>query len=203
MAPRYITNTDIKLLLDITGSSQDTFLDMLISSAESLFDNLIGEDTGLLTSSKTEDFPLDDGNLVYDDRNRVFNLGHIYPTAITTINGQSVGTVDVDYTITRQRLELKQTKTAPTVFPYRWRVVYTSGYANAAAIPEDVKYAIKILVSAMYGQRKSSGISSFKQDLLSINYKDKNVLDTLLDGTEKGIIQTIVQNYRVYRTIIG
>ena len=203
MAPRYITNTDIKLLLDITGSAQDTLLDMLIGAAESIFDNLIGEDSGLLTSSKTEDFPIDDTNLPYDDRNQVFNLGHIYPTAITSINGLSMGTVDVDYTITRQRLELKQPKTAPTAFPYRWRVVYTSGYANTAAIPDDVKYAIKTIVAAMYAGRKASGVASFKQDLLSINYKDKNVLDTLLDGTEKGIIQTIVQNYTVYRTIIG
>ena len=137
--------------------------------------------------------------------NRVFDLGAYKPTAVTTVNGASAGTIDVDYIITGNRLEFKDTKTAPTTFPFRFRIVYTAGIvaANVAAVPVDIKTAIKTLASAIYSTRKASGVASFKQDLLSINYKDTNVLDTILDPAEKNVVQVIARKYTVYQTLIG
>jgi hypothetical protein len=205
MATRYLDKAELKLLLDISGTGQDTLLDAIIESAESIFDTLIAQPSGLISSSHTEDFAVNDTSKPWTDRNRVFELGAYKPTAVTTINGVSAGTIDVDYILDGQRLEFKDTKEGPTAFPYRFRIVYTAGItaANLAAVPTDIKTAIKTLASAIYATRKASGVASFKQDLLSINYKDTNVLDTILDPAEKNTVQLIAQKYTVHNTIIG
>lgn len=205
MATRYLDKADLKLLLDISGTGQDNLLDAIIESAESIFDALIGQESGIISSSHTEDFAVNDQNKPWADMNRVFDLGAYKPTAVTTINGVSAGTIDVDYILDGQRLIFKDSKTAPTAFPFRFRIVYTAGIvaANITAIPQDIKTAIKTLASAIYATRKASGVASFKQDLLSISYKDTNVLDTILDPDQKNAVQLIAQKYTVHNTIIG
>lgn len=199
MAIRYVTVAEVNSLLGTSG--EDTLITSLIEGAESLFDSLIGSDTGLLTSSKTEYFEVNDLSKPYLLRDRVFDLGTYKPTAITTINGVSPGTVNVDYTITRQRLEFKLPQISPNTFPYRFAIVYTSGYADIAAIPNDVKTAVKYIVGALYNTKNAQGIASFRQDLLSVNYKDGSVLDTILDGNQKNFIQAVIQSYSVYSVI--
>lgn len=204
MAHLYVTTAEVKTHLSISGSSQDALIDSLIDGAESLFNGLVGTDS-LISSTHTEDFAVDDLNKPYDSRNRVFNLGSYKPTAVATINAVSVGTIDVDYTITNQRLELKDYPTRPSAFPFRFRIAYTAGIDGGVAtagVPADIKLAIKTLTAALYNTRKSEGISSFKQDLLSINYKDGSILDTLGDPSLKSHIVTTARQYTVFRTII-
>lgn len=205
MATRYLDKADLKLLLDISGTGQDNLLDAIIESAESIFDALIGQESGIISSSHTEDFAVNYQNKPWADMNRVFDLGAYKPTAVTTINGVSAGTIDVDYILDGQRLIFKDAKTAPTAFPFRFRIVYTAGItaADLTEIPQDIKTAIKTLASAIYATRKASGVASFKQDLLSINYKDTNVLDTILDPAQKNAVQLIAQKYTVHNTIIA
>jgi len=198
MAIRYVTVAEVNSLLGTSG--EDTLITSLIEWAESLFDNLIGSETGLLTSSKTEFFEIDDQSKPYDIRNRVFDLWTHKPTAITSINWVSTGTVNVDYTITRQRLEFEDYQIQPTSFPYRFKIIYVSGYADIAAIPNDVKTAVKYIVGALYNTKNAQWVASFRQDLLYVNYNG-SILDTILDGSEKNFIQSVINKYTVYSVI--
>ena len=79
-------------------------------------------------------------------------------------------------------LELKNGVAIPNTFPYRYKIVYAAGFAT---IPSDVKLAIQTLVGALYNTRNANGISSYRQDLLSVNFKDASILDTITDSEEK------------------
>lgn len=199
MATKYVTVQEVNTLLGTSG--EDSLIEALIQGAESLFDGLIGSETGLISSAKTEDFSVNDESLPPEKRNRVFYLRTYKPTAITTINGISPGTLDTDYTLTRNTLEFKDAVDEPTAFPYRFRIVYTSGFADINAVPADIKNAIKYIVSGFYSTKNSQGLSSFKQDLLSVNYKDGSVLDTILDTTQKTFVHATVSRYTVYSVI--
>jgi hypothetical protein len=194
--PRYITIAEVNTMLGISG--EDTLISQLIDGAESIFDGLIGSETGLITSAKTEDFAINNPNQPREKRNRVFYLGTYKPTAITTINGASPGTANVDYTLSGNVLEFKDAQTPPTTFPYRFRIVYTSGFADINAIPPDIKAAIKTITAAFYNTKNAQGIASFRQDLLSVNYKDGSILDTIIDPASKNIVQATVARYTVY-----
>jgi len=83
-----------------------------------------------------------------------------------------------------------------TTFPYVWKITYTSGYSSIPNIPSDVKMAIYAMVKAYWVQRQASGISSFKQDLLTVNY-DKGTIENLTSETEKSQISMTVNKYKI------
>lgn len=199
MAHRYVTTAEVNTLLGISG--EDTLIDSLIDGAEALFDNLIGSEAGLITSTKTEVFAAEDQTKPAAKRNRVFDLGTYKPTAITTINGAAPGTLNVDYTLTRQRLEFKEVPNPPSAFPFVYTIVYVSGYANIDAIPADIKTAIKYITAGFYNTKNAQGIASFKQDLLAVNYRDSSALDTILDSNSKSYLQAVVAKYTVHDVI--
>lgn len=189
---KYITTAEASAF---TGAPDNATLASVLLGAEALFDTLIGSETGILTSTKTEYHPAENKA----NNGRIFYLKTHKPTTITTVNGASPGTVDVDYTIEGQKLEFDEFISAPTAFPYRYKIVYVSGYTNIGAIPDDVKLAIKEITGAIWNSRSAQGMSSFKQDLLSVNY-DKSVLDTL--GTaEKSHLNTVINKYKVFSVI--
>lgn len=193
---RYVTVQEVAQLLGT--STEDKLIESLIIGAEALFDSLVWSDTGLLTSSKTEDHVADNPDQSYENRNRIFYLRTHKPTAITTINTVAPWTIDVDYTLTDRTLEFKTAKTTPSTFPYRFRIVYVSGYANIDAIPQDIKLAIKYMVGALYNRKNSEGISSFKQDLLSVNYdKQSGILDQILSPEDHSFVTATINRYKV------
>lgn len=101
----------------------------------------------------------------------------------------------MDYIIEGQKLTLKEIVTVPTAFPYKHKIVYTSGYTT---IPDDIKLAIKYLVAGLYNSRKSQGISSFRQDLLSVNYSDSGLIDTVLDTEKANFVRAIINQYKIF-----
>jgi len=189
----YVTTSEVSAL---TGAPNDSTLSAVIDGVESLFNGLIGSETGLITSTKTEYHPVENKC----DNGRVFYLKTFLPTSVTTINAVSPGTLDTDYTITGEKLELKDYATTPTVFPYRYKIVYTSGYSSISTIPNDIKLAIKTIVGAIWNSRQTQGMASFKQDLLSVNYKDTSILD-ILGTDEKNFINSIINRYKVFSVI--
>lgn len=194
MALRYVTLVEIKAYAGITGSGNDTLLTMLWESAELYFDQLIGSPTGLIASAKTEVHdPKDYGG---PETGHVFYLKTYRPTAITTIAGLSPGTINVDYTLAGRKLTMKTGVSMPSAFPYTWTIVYTSGYTAIADIPADVKTAVLSLVKAAWVQRQAMGISSFKQDLLSVTY-DKGFLEGMTDQTAKWSVQAAIHKYLI------
>lgn len=201
--PRYTTATDV-ISYGIGSAAETTLIEKLIDNAEALLDNLLGSKTGLISSNKTEYFPYNQ-NQPYEKRGKVFFLKTIYPTAIVSIDGVSPGTAGVDYLLEAQRLELKNPVTMPNVFPFKTVIVYTSGYSALDAnpqtypIPKDIKLAVIYMVGALYNRRKTEGIASFKQDLLSINYeKGSGILDTILDPENANFVQAVIAQYKQY-----
>lgn len=201
--PRYTTASDV-ISYGIGSAAETTLISNLIDNAEALLDNLLGSKTGLISSNKTEYFPYN-LNQPYEKRGKVFFLKTIYPTAIVSIDGVSPGTPGVDYLLEAQRLELKESVTMPNTFPYKTKIIYTSGYSSLTAdpqsypIPQDIKLAVIYMVAALYNRRKSEGIASFKQDLLSINYeKGSGILDTLLAPDNANFVQAVIAQYKQY-----
>ncbi len=189
---KYITTAEASAF---TGAPDNATLASVLLGAEALFDTLIGSATGLIAGSKTEYHPAENKA----NNGRIFYLKTHKPTVITTVNGASPGTEDTDYTIEGQKLEFADFISAPTSFPYRYKIVYTSGYSSISTIPDDVKLAIKQITGAIWNSRQAQGMSSFKQDLLSVNY-DKSVLDTL--GTaEKSQLNIVINKYKVFSVI--
>jgi hypothetical protein len=104
----------------------------------------------------------------------VFVLKTINPTAITTINGEAPG----NFTLDGRKLTFEFSKNPQNAFPHGWTIVYVSGYAS---VPSDVKLATLHIAKQLHTAKSSGGISSFRQDLLSVTY-DHTVLltDTVL-----------------------
>lgn len=102
----------------------------------------------------------------------------------------------MDYILEGNKLTLKDLVTMPTVFPTnKHKIVYTSGFTT---IPEDIKLATKYLVAGLYNSRKSQGISSFRQDLLSVNYSGEGMIDTLLDTEQGNFVRAVVNKYKIF-----
>lgn len=173
MSTRYVSTAEVKSYLGITSARYDTVLGMIIETCENIFDGLIESKHGLFTETITEYH--DPAEYSTSQQGRVFFLKAHNPTAVTSINGVSPGALNTDYTLNGRRIELKNSITFPTTFPYKWPIVYTAGYATDA-IPADVKLAIMIMANAYWLDKKSAGISSFKQDLLSVTY-DRSALE--------------------------
>jgi len=96
MALRYVTLSDIKAFIGVSSSAYDTLITTMGESAESIFDQLIGSQTGLIQSTKTDEIHKPE-DYSTEQAGRVFFLKTYLPTAITTINGTSPGTLNTDY----------------------------------------------------------------------------------------------------------
>ncbi len=190
---RYVTTSEVS---DFTGAPDNATLGAVIDGVESLFDMLIGSESGLITGNKTEYHPVEDKA----NNGRIFYLKTLLPTTITTVNWVSAGTLDTHYTLEGQKLEFKDYVASPTVFPFRYKIVYVSGYSSISTIPNEIKLALKQIVGAVWNSKQSQGMASFRQDLLSINYKDESILD-ILGTNERSHINTIINRYKVYSVI--
>lgn len=194
MALKYTTTASINAYLGTSGI--DALLTQLAEGAEALFDTLTGD--GIETKTHTDYFDMGYYRQNPYNEGRVFYLPAVNVTAVTSVNGVSAGTIDVNYAIFGSKLELQYPVSMPTTFPYKYKVIYTAGFAT---IPSDVILAINTIVGAIYNTRNSNGIASFKQDLLSVNFKDASILDTLLDSETKGMIQAIVTKYTAHTVL--
>lgn len=159
-----------------------------------MFDQLIGSPTGLISSTKTDEVhrPEDYSSA---EAGYVYYLKTYRPTSITTVQAVAPGTLGTDYTLEGRRLEMKTGVNIPSTFPFYWKITYVSGYL-AADLPRDVKMAVMVLCKAYWVQRQATGISSFKQDLLSVSY-DKGIVESITSETERNQITATVQKYKI------
>jgi len=194
MALKYTTLSSLNAYLGTSGI--DALITQLWESAEALLDTLIGD--GIESKTHTDIFKVWYYSANPCKEGRVFYLWSINPTAVTSVNGTSAGTIDVDYILNGTMLEFKNTWNTPVSFPYHFKIVYTAWYAT---IPVDIIQAVNTIAWALYNTRQANGIASFKQDLLSVNYKDWNILDTLLDTNGKWMINAIVNKYTVHTVL--
>lgn len=160
----YITASDLTAN-GITGES--AYLDSLVARVEALFNTLIGDDAWVLLQDRTEEL----SNINSQD---CFLLRYAEPATLKTINGVAIDSAD--YKIIGQKLYLKNTVSSLTDFPYLCTIVYEAWYDP---IPEDIKQVCLSLAAYINNTKTSQGISSFRQDLLTVQYGAKEVQDYL------------------------
>lgn len=51
------------------------------------------------------------------------------------------------------------------------------------------------LAAAIKSTQSAEGIASFRQDLLSVNFKNDSILDTLIDPETKGLVKLTANKY--------
>lgn len=176
----YITASD----LTANGITWETaYLDSLIARVEALFNSLIGDDLGVLEQERTEELCG-----VYSQY--CFNLKYQNPITLTTINGDTIDTAD--YKIIGQKLILKDSVSSTTDFPHLCTIVYQAGFTS---VPEDIKQVCLSLAAYIDNTKKSQGISSFRQDLLTVQYGAKEIQDYLETMGQSQIINKYKQYY--------
>jgi hypothetical protein len=163
----YITSEEVQSFIG-TDCDEGT-ASLLVDMSEALFNSLINSETGLISSTKTEYFdPRRDFNSP-TKVGRVFLLRTYKPTAITSINGVSPGTLNTNYTLIGRRLEFEFAKDYSTGFPYRYTIVYTSGL-QSTEIGSDIKLVCYYIAKGLFEKKKHMDVESFRQDLLSVKY---------------------------------
>ena len=188
----YITSSELQSFLGVTIPEPQALL--LTDMCESFFNQIIWSD-GLLSSTKTAYF---DSKEVYKHGGAVLYSPTYKPTAVTSINGVSAGTIDVDYTILGRKITFKDYLTVPTTFPERLSMVYVSWLAT---IPNDVKTCCLYIWKGLWKNKESFDVASFRQDLLSVNYtQGKGILEQLIDSSEVNFIKLIANKYFVTST---
>lgn len=101
----------------------------------------------------------------------------IYPrtpliTAVTSINGVAIASDRVQ--VLKNRVLFKDS-IAEATEPRGYTLVYTSGF-QSNAVPSDIKMAITYLVNALNTQKNAEGIGQFRQDLLTVTYKEAGTM---------------------------
>lgn len=193
----YITSSEI---IGFIGTSCDEgTASLLADMSEAFFNQLINSPAGLLSSVKTEYFDPKRDFSCPAKVGKVFLLRSFKPTAITTVNGVSAGTLNTNFTLTGRRLEFEFAKDYPAAFPYRYTVVYTSGLtADELNSAKDIKTACLYIAKGLFERKKHMDVSSFKQDLLTVNFTTgKDFLDVLSDASDVSFIKLIVNKYLV------
>ena len=175
----YITISDLELQ-GITG--ENAYLQALVDRSEAIFNTLIGNEEGILTQTRTQEFE------------NVCNVNSIWleysnPTSLTSVNGSSVASGD--YKFIGQNLKLKNAVNSLSDFPYLLTIVYVAGYEET---PDDVKQVCLSLAGYLHNAKNSQGISSFSQDLLQVSYGAKEAYDYI----EKTGQSSIINKYKTF-----
>lgn len=192
MALKYVNLTELNNFLGTSGI--DSTITDIGESAEALLDTLIGT-VGLEQRTGITEYFKPGYSPVFDEEGSVFYLKNTPITDVTKVNGVDPGAINTDFIVEVNRIELKTPVSPSNTFPYRYSIEYTAGYTT---IPEDVKLAVNTLASAIYSTKNSQGVASFRQDLLSINYKAEGILDTIGDPEKKGLVQAVINKYRTH-----
>jgi len=172
---QYISTAQIKAF--IGPDCNDANAQLLLETSEALFNQLVGSPNGLKTGTRTDYF--DAKEFRTGAMGRIFYLKQYNPTTITSVNDIAVGTVNVDFILDGRKLEFKEGYDMPSAFPYRYKVIYTGGIIGD--IPGDIQEACLMIAKGFFDKKTAGDIASFRQDLLSVNYKtDKGMIDSIL-----------------------
>ncbi len=155
-----VSTADAKTYLNVSTSLHNTLIDNLVSAARAHYENYTG--TAVITQTITQ---------IWDYTPcAIFELS-VSPVSGTPVmsytdeNGSYQTWDSSNYTLDTisplARIVKKTTASWPSTgdFPARWKCVYSAGYANAAAVPEDVIDSILLMVGFLYENREDIPIN--------------------------------------------
>lgn len=153
-----VSTDDAKTYLNVTNTLHNTLIDNLVSASRILYENYTGTAVISQTITQVWDFtPCGDS---FELAVSPLITSTLPVLSYTDTNGSYQTFSASDYTLDSisplARIVKKTTSNWPSTgdFPNRWKCVYLAGYANAAAVPEDVIDAIMLLVGFLYENRE-------------------------------------------------
>lgn len=150
-----VSTADAKTHLNVSTSLHDSFIANLVSAARVMYENYTG--TAVITQTITQVWdktPYCELELLVSPVSGTPVVS--YMDTAGSYQGWDSANYTVDDTSPLARIVKKSTVNWPTTgdFPNRWKVVYSAGYANAAAVPEDIVAAILLMVGFLYENRE-------------------------------------------------
>lgn len=144
---------DVKSHLNITSPADDTELQAMLDAAESAICRRLGGTGTLAATSVTQRAP---------GRTPALVLNYLPVVSLTSVTGVYSGALtpgDLDFDATDGLVYwLPQSSPVTFVDPY-YTVVYQTGYANLAALPDDLVLAVKEQVDHLWTSQRGSGQS--------------------------------------------
>lgn len=169
-----ITTAEMKAHLRVTGSSEDSLIDTYIKAATRWVENytrlllLPGTVTEIFTSTPTTGIQpvLITGSVMVVAPPEFFSLKIGNATSITSVTANTTdatGTFTPLSTTSLLNADFNKPRVyAPdgwifgSITPFQIKIVYAAGYANAAAVPNDIRVAIMLVCADMYENRMDS-----------------------------------------------
>lgn len=149
-----ISTADAKTYLNVSTSLHDTLIANLVSAARVQYE--FYTNTAVITQTITQVWdctpysafelavsPVTTATVFYKDTNGSYQTWNSSNYTLDTVSPLA-------------RVVKLTTASWPTVgdFPNRWKIEYAAGYANAAAVPEDIVSSILLLVGFLYENRE-------------------------------------------------
>lgn len=149
-----VSTSDAKTYLNVSTSLHDTLIDNLVKAARQQYE--FYTNSAVITQTITQVWdctpysefelaisPVTSATVYYKDENGSYQT---YSSANYTLDTVSP----------LARVVKLSTASWPSVgdFPNAWKIEYAAGYANAAAVPEDIVSSILLLVGFLYENRE-------------------------------------------------
>lgn len=174
-----VTLVEVKAHLRVDDSTDDTLITAMLTAAVANAEHIMSRAIMPQKWEVTLDaFPCD--GVIQLPRPKVTAIDSVKYVAedgtLTTISSSVYQLVTGDYAAD-VRNAYEQTWPSPRDQAEAVQVVFSAGYANAAAVPEPIKAWIKLRVGSMYENRESTVVVVGKQ----LNLVDVPFVDTMLD----------------------
>lgn len=157
-----ISTADAKTYLNVSTSLHNTLIDNLVSAARTHYENYTGSAVISQTVTQVWDFT---PGCEFELAVSPLITSTLPVLSYTDANGTYQTWDATNYTLDSisplARIVRKTTASWPTTgdFPNRWRCVYLAGYANVAAVPEDIVNSILLMVGFLYENREDIPIN--------------------------------------------
>lgn len=155
-----ISTADAKTYLNVSTALHNTLIDNLVSAARIMYENYTG--TAVITQTVTQTWDSTPGCAEFEFAiNPVTAVVMSYKDADGTYQTWDAANYTLDTISPLARVVKNSTASWPTTGDYiaKWKAVITAGYANAAAVPEDVISAILLMVGFLYENREDIPIN--------------------------------------------
>lgn len=185
-----ITTAEVKTILNISGSSQDSLIAFHIESAQTLLYQILGV-TDVLTQTITREL-----TKVYDEDH--FYLKHFPVTSITGIYNPKTHVELTGYTfeidsINTRLVRILDSSGLPYAIGYEdIKVTYVAGYADADNVPNALKMVVAYIIGGLIAEnRKLGGVNKYRVGSKEVQFSDQQSAQRALS-----MIKPYLANYK-------